>query len=322
MFLDQPPSRLAPPRHSEGSPVLPEDLEVIAIGDVHGHARAFEAVLKGVAEMPRTAERRHIILLGDLIDRGPDSRACLEIAMSAAEIADADTQSALAGNHELMLRSAIRDARAFAANGSRSLSMAMRSFLGNGGTAFLEQVLPDPSSGSPAEILLEFRQELGDATWSFLEGLQGHERHGQMLFVHAGIAPVKPLRFTLDLPWDSHMEANTHERHWAWIRNRFLSWQGGWRSSGGVPSPEAPADTLVVHGHTSINAGRMTGSHDVATDRIRSLSDRSASHGRICLDIGAARGLGIGCAQISPDGEMRFGWAPIDIDPDPGPGIF
>ena len=65
---------------------------VIAIGDIHGCAREFEALLNALAL------KRHdrVILLGDLVNRGPDSAAVINLARAVAH-------RSLLGNHELRL---------------------------------------------------------------------------------------------------------------------------------------------------------------------------------------------------------------------------
>jgi hypothetical protein len=65
---------------------------IIAIGDIHGCADEFEALLG------RLALTRHdrVVLVGDLVNRGPDSARVLELARRHAH-------RALLGNHELRL---------------------------------------------------------------------------------------------------------------------------------------------------------------------------------------------------------------------------
>ncbi len=67
----------------------------IAIGDIHGCADEFRALLDRLA--PGAQDR--LILLGDLVDRGPDSGAVVREAM-ALQTALGDRLSVLRGNHE------------------------------------------------------------------------------------------------------------------------------------------------------------------------------------------------------------------------------
>jgi hypothetical protein len=65
---------------------------VIAIGDIHGCADEFEALLNKL----QLTRRDRVILLGDLVNRGPDSSRVIALARTIAH-------RALLGNHELRL---------------------------------------------------------------------------------------------------------------------------------------------------------------------------------------------------------------------------
>ncbi len=65
---------------------------LIAIGDIHGCRREFEQLIDRLKL--RAADR--VVLLGDLINRGPDSRGVVQLAREVATVS-------LLGNHELRL---------------------------------------------------------------------------------------------------------------------------------------------------------------------------------------------------------------------------
>lgn len=65
---------------------------LIAIGDIHGCPEEFERLLDALE--PRKDDR--VILLGDLVNRGPDSRRVIQLAKKHAT-------ASLLGNHELRL---------------------------------------------------------------------------------------------------------------------------------------------------------------------------------------------------------------------------
>jgi serine/threonine protein phosphatase 1 len=77
-----------------------------AIGDVHGLAGALERVLAQIR--PHVEPADSVVFLGDYIDRGPDSKACIDqiIAFSAEVPARVVT---LLGNHEQWLLRTRRD---------------------------------------------------------------------------------------------------------------------------------------------------------------------------------------------------------------------
>ena len=65
---------------------------LIAIGDIHGCHREFEDLLDKLA----LEKRDRIVLLGDLVNRGPDSAKVIALAREHATVS-------LLGNHELRL---------------------------------------------------------------------------------------------------------------------------------------------------------------------------------------------------------------------------
>jgi serine/threonine protein phosphatase 1 len=84
------------------------DEEIFAIGDLHGRSDLMKALFEIIAKTPRAPGcRRTVVLLGDLIDRGPDSLGCLDLAIEAKNRTGADLVDALAGNHEQMLLATI-----------------------------------------------------------------------------------------------------------------------------------------------------------------------------------------------------------------------
>lgn len=74
----------------------------IAIGDIHGCASAFKAVL--AAMVP--AAKDQLIVLGDYVDRGPASRSVVDDLRTLANICQL---TVLLGNHEEMLLAACSD---------------------------------------------------------------------------------------------------------------------------------------------------------------------------------------------------------------------
>jgi serine/threonine protein phosphatase 1 len=65
---------------------------LIAIGDIHGCHAEFAELLERVAFVPSD----RLVLLGDLVNRGPDSRKVIDLARQLSAVS-------LLGNHELRL---------------------------------------------------------------------------------------------------------------------------------------------------------------------------------------------------------------------------
>jgi len=81
---------------------------VVAIGDVHGDLANFEAILQTTGLMSPGHQwiGRGVVLIqtGDVVDRGPKSRQCLDLLMALERQADKQQGKviALLGNHEVM----------------------------------------------------------------------------------------------------------------------------------------------------------------------------------------------------------------------------
>lgn len=65
---------------------MPDDIDIFAIGDVHGQADLLEQVLSEIKNTAREASTRHIVFLGDLTDRGPASMRAVDLAMNAERL--------------------------------------------------------------------------------------------------------------------------------------------------------------------------------------------------------------------------------------------
>lgn len=187
-----------------------------AIGDVHGCARELSSLLDMIRadHESRPEKKTAIVSLGDLIDRGPDSRGVIEIFMSV-DIPGCSTHI-IAGNHEEMLITGLTDDPSVLPN-----------WLRHGGYAFCE------SYGLIAEDLMgvdgdtaraRILDVLPQSHIDFLKGTLEQVRFGDYLLVHAGVNPARPLD-----------DQDSHDLRW--IRNEFLL-------------SEKDFGAVIVHGHT------------------------------------------------------------------------
>jgi serine/threonine protein phosphatase 1 len=195
---------------------VPPGMLIYAIGDIHGRDDLFAQLLDRI-DADRAAhphEQSILILLGDLVDRGPDSDKVVERAMSLST--RFDRVHHLIGNHEeCMLAALTGDVR------------ALRYFSRIGGDATIRSYLRDDTLYSDAsfeELAVIFPRNVPDAHVEFLKRGEDLIRYGDYAFVHAGVRPGVPL--------DSQKPSDLR-----WIREDFLS-------------VSSDFGALVVHGHT------------------------------------------------------------------------
>jgi serine/threonine protein phosphatase 1 len=216
---------------------LPDGVAAIAIGDVHGcldQLAALHEALRVELAAPRSplAEARevHVIHLGDYIDRGPDSAGVLARVAAALEPGYWDDARVvvhnLRGNHEQFLELALAgDAE------------VVPVWCWNGGVETLRSF--DLGTEVPLHRLSEsLAARLDDAHRRALASLENAARLGDVLFVHAGLDPGRPLAAQL-APDLSRLD----EHPILWIRY--------------VEGP-FPENVLVVHGHTPRRAPEVT----------------------------------------------------------------
>ena len=182
-----------------------------AIGDVHGRRDLLEALLAAIrADAGDRAYR--IVFLGDLIDRGPESRACLDLAITV--LASVPGSRLILGNHEEFLLE-------FVESPERRESVARRWFA-NGGLATLHAYGLDERERIDS-LAEQFARE-APAHIAALRAADWMVNTDTHVFVHGGIDPHLPL--TAQNPTTTR-----------WIRDKFLKFT-------------APLPKIVVHGHT------------------------------------------------------------------------
>jgi serine/threonine protein phosphatase 1 len=235
-------------RHSY---VLPRsggpDVEIFAIGDIHGRTDLLAALLEEAAREPRRAPRRVIVFLGDLIDRGPDSLGAIDLAIGGGARIGADETIALMGNHETMMRLAVDPATA-----RGDAIDALGTWAMNGGDRFVAEFVDlDAAPTDAAALLSAIRASLPPRVAQWLEDLRPYWRSREILFVHAGVNPRVDLEAFLATPWNTPLRRVDEDRHWAWVRWPFLDH---------APGPEGWSGLFVVHGHTP-NDARPHASH-------------------------------------------------------------
>ncbi|MBL9066201.1 MAG: serine/threonine protein phosphatase [Sphingopyxis sp.] len=207
-------SKTAPAIHS--SFAVPDGRRVYAIGDIHGRDDLF-AELIGLIRTDNIA-RGHadvtLILLGDLVDRGPHSAEVVERAIGLKE--EFPDTRLLIGNHEECFLAAltgdVRRLRYFMRIGGDA---TVRSYWKDE-SGFLEASFEEVAKHLPGKVPVEHVRFLGSG--------EDVIEIGDYIFVHAGIRPGVSLEKQSlgDLRW---------------IREEFLD-------------DERDHGAMVIHGHT------------------------------------------------------------------------
>lgn len=198
-------------------------MTIYAIPDVHGHPdkldRAHDLVARDRAR--EGAVDAPLIHLGDLCDRGPDTRGVIDRLV--AGLARGEPWRVLLGNHDRMFRAFVANGRTGDPGLRRDSSWLHPSL---GGMTTLRSYGVEASGRPLAEVEAEARAAVPEAHVDFLAGLELWHEAGELLFVHAGIRPGVPL--------DKQTEHDL-----VWIRDGFLD-------------DPRPHPWLVVHGHTAL----------------------------------------------------------------------
>jgi serine/threonine protein phosphatase 1 len=155
-----------PPLQEDLSPAREDHGRTLAIGDIHGCARALDALLTAVNPRPEDL----LITLGDHVNWGPDTRSVIARLIHLS--AECNLIS-LRGNHEQMML----DAR----NSPRELAL----FRKLGGDATLRSYAASGMHASLADV--------PDDHWRFLESTREFYETETHFFVHATADPHLPL---------------------------------------------------------------------------------------------------------------------------------
>lgn len=154
-----------------------------------------------------------MILLGDLLNRGPDSAGVVDHARA---LVDSGVGRLIKGNHEELFVLA-----------SRGDHRAARILMDNGGAATLTSfglTQDEIDSGNYHDLAKLLKERIARDVVGFLERGEEKVLIGDYLFVHAGVRPGIPI-------------SDQQPADLRWIRNEFLD-------------SRATHGAMVVHGHS------------------------------------------------------------------------
>lgn len=195
---------------------------IYAIGDIHGQFAMLREAMTWI-EADGGADAR-VVFLGDLVDRGPDSRGVIDFLSRG--LSDGRDWITLMGNHDRMFRrfldnGSMHDGRILSGKGWLHPAL--------GGPATLASYGVDAPEDRPVEVVLaDARAKVPQHHRAFLASLKVMHRQNGLIFVHAGLRPKVALE-------------DQTEDDLIWIRDAFLTWT-------------KPFEGLVIHGHTPVDA--------------------------------------------------------------------
>ena len=202
------------------TPSGPAGARAYGIGDVHGRLDLMEALIERIRrdDEARGPARTFLVFLGDLVDRGPDSRGVVDrLATRPPRFA---RNIFLSGNHEeAFLRVIGGDASvvpAWLLYGGKECAQSY----GIGGGWLL--------NAAPQSVAHEVARLVPRAHVDFLSSFGDTFRFGDYLFVHAGIRPGVAVE-------------DQDPKDLRWIREGFLE-------------DRTDHGCVVVHGHTIVEA--------------------------------------------------------------------
>src|SRR5262249_48959299 len=171
-------------RQEKRGPRTPNGLRVYAIGDVHGRADLLARLLATIdADVAaRPASQVIEVLLGDYIDRGPQSRDVLDLLVARSE---RHQLICLKGNHETYIAEFLRN----------PATLTQWRHYGALATLVSYGLAPSikPDEQEQQELAAALYRALPSSHRRFLAELKTSLVCGDYFFVHAGIRPGIPL---------------------------------------------------------------------------------------------------------------------------------
>jgi serine/threonine protein phosphatase 1 len=192
---------------------MPHDVCVYAVGDVHGRLDLLERLLDRIWADAEGVQN-YLIMIGDYVDRGPDSKGVIEYLSNFDRLGW--VLIPLRGNHDQFVLDFLDNPGVYAGW-----------YSSGGAETLLSYGVSPPATMSPPDLELARNQlaaKLPERHREFLTGLLFHYSLGDYYFAHAGIRPTVSL---------SAQKADDL----LWIRDEFLL-------------AKQKFEKIVVHGHS------------------------------------------------------------------------
>lgn len=199
-------------------------MRIYAIGDIHGYRAELERAHRLIAaDRARVGDDgAQVVHLGDLCDRGPDTRGVIDFLLAGA--ARGEPWITLKGNHDRLMSYFLEDEPRI----DPYMLVGWSWF--NDGVGGIETLASYGVAVAKKERLYQLHERARDAVpethKAFLAALPTSYETDELLFVHAGIRPGVPL--------DEQTETDL-----LWIRTEFHD-------------DKRDHGKLVIHGHTPV----------------------------------------------------------------------
>lgn len=138
-------------------------MRLLAIGDIHGCSLALQDILRQV----KPTKNDHLVVLGDMVDRGPDSKGVIDTLLSLSQQTNL---ICLSGNHEQMMLKSVHD-----------MPTRMQ-WLRLGGEETLDSFQAKTFDDIP------------DKYWKFLRSLPFFHETEHHIFAHANLKADQPIQ--------------------------------------------------------------------------------------------------------------------------------
>lgn len=198
---------------------------IYAIGDIHGQLEQLLIAHQRIAEdrLAHGVDQARTIHVGDLVDRGPDSRGVIDVLIDGVQ--RGEDWVVLMGNHDQMFVEFLEGGDG--TNAHLKSGVTWQSHVMGGQRTLRSYGVQKRMLESPVGFAKRVRTAVPQSHQAFLRDLPLWHRENGMIFVHAGIRPG----FPMDAQDDDDL---------LWIRDEFL-WHLG------------DHEALVVHGHTPVD---------------------------------------------------------------------
>lgn len=198
--------------------------------DIHGQ---FFTWLSAIAKSGLSLENGDkFIILGDLIDRGEESLACVKYALELKERYP-NQVTYLRGNHEQLFLDFVNIRDPLSIEGYMDLQMIGGNWLLNGGRKTVSSFFPKSDTSSLVELHKMFNESYSEIIQKLNE-LPYYKVDEELncVYVHAGFETGKPLE-------------QQDKLNMLWIREGFLD---GFKACEG----DVLKGKIIVHGHTPV----------------------------------------------------------------------